>query len=155
MVERSLDLHRDAAIQGVDGFEAVRLWHRYRHGDRAALRKLILYNLTDVANLVELVETAVKLKSHRMAFPGNAAPFPPCGMPKPDSENLAEWIEKFLRSVNVWDLSKIIFAAEFVPFLGRKTIARLTFRSPAQAKRGLPHFTGKSYRIGGGNADTM
>ena len=34
-VESRLGLHRDPAIQGVDGFEAVRLWHRYRRGDKA------------------------------------------------------------------------------------------------------------------------
>jgi hypothetical protein len=58
-VERSLGLRRDPAIQGVDGFEAVRLWHRYRRGDRTALMKLALYNLTDVVNLAELVDIAV------------------------------------------------------------------------------------------------
>ena len=57
VVESQLGLHRDPAIQGVDGSEAVRLWHRYRRGDRTALERLILYNLTDVANLVELAET--------------------------------------------------------------------------------------------------
>ena len=30
-----LGLRRDPAIQGVDGFEAVRLWYRYRRGDRS------------------------------------------------------------------------------------------------------------------------
>ena len=34
-VESRLGLHRDATIQGVDGFEAVRLWHRYRRGDKS------------------------------------------------------------------------------------------------------------------------
>ena len=48
-IERNLGLTRDAAIQGVDGFEAVRLWHRYRRGDRAALMKLALYNLSPPA----------------------------------------------------------------------------------------------------------
>ena len=46
-VERRLGLQRDPTIQGVDGFEAVRLWHYYRRGDHQALRKLILYNLTE------------------------------------------------------------------------------------------------------------
>jgi len=59
MVERSLGLKRDPAIQGVDGFEAVRLWHRFRRGDRGALEKLVLYNLTDVVNLVELTEATM------------------------------------------------------------------------------------------------
>jgi uncharacterized protein YprB with RNaseH-like and TPR domain len=101
MVERNLGLHRDPAIQGVDGFEAARLWHRHRRGDRAALKKLILYNLTDVANLVELVETAVRLKTRRTAFPGNAAPPRRCGALRPDSEDLANWVEEYLNSVNV------------------------------------------------------
>ena len=78
VIENRLHLHRDPAIQGVDGFEAVRLWHLYRRGDKRALEKLILYNLTDVANLVELAETGVGLKSRRMAFPGQAPPRGAC-----------------------------------------------------------------------------
>ena len=69
-VERSLGLSRDPEIQDVDGFEAVRLWYRYRRGDRAALRKLALYNLTDVVNLVDLAQIAVSHKIHRVGFPG-------------------------------------------------------------------------------------
>ena len=33
-VERNLGVSRDPEIQGVDGFEAVRLWYRYQRGDR-------------------------------------------------------------------------------------------------------------------------
>jgi uncharacterized protein len=85
-VERELGLRRDPLIQGVDGFEAVRLWHRYRCGDRAALEKLILYNLTDVVNLVELAETAVRLKYRRVAFPGTVPDQPPRATPSLDRE---------------------------------------------------------------------
>jgi uncharacterized protein YprB with RNaseH-like and TPR domain len=91
VVENVLGLHRDPAIQGVDGFEAVRLWHLYRRGDKSALEKLILYNLTDVANLVELAETAVGLKSHRLAFPGPTAVREACSAPRLDSMYLANW----------------------------------------------------------------
>ena len=68
-VERSLGLRRDPAIQGVDGFEAVYLWHRHRRGDRQALRKLLLYNLTDVVNMVELVETTVQAQAAAVGLP--------------------------------------------------------------------------------------
>ena len=89
-VERRLGLHRDPAIQGVDGFEAVRLWHRYRRGDKAALEKLILYNATDVANLVELAEIAVDLKCRHLAFPGPEPPRVSCGpAPRFDLSRLA------------------------------------------------------------------
>jgi uncharacterized protein YprB with RNaseH-like and TPR domain len=72
-VERRLGLRRDPTIQGVDGFEAVRLWHRYRRGDRRALMTLALYNLTDVVNLVELADIAVRQKTRLAACPGNDA----------------------------------------------------------------------------------
>jgi len=96
VVENALHLRRDPAIQGVDGFEAVRLWHLYRRGDKAALEKLILYNLTDVANLVELAETGVGLKSRRMAFPGQAAMREACLAPRLDSAYLASWTSQYL-----------------------------------------------------------
>jgi uncharacterized protein YprB with RNaseH-like and TPR domain len=100
VVESRLGLHRDPAIQGVDGFEAVRLWHRYRRGDRAALERLILYNLTDVANLVELAETGVGLKSRRMEFPGQAASREACAVPRLDAAYLARWTTQYMAAVN-------------------------------------------------------
>lgn len=97
-VERSLGLQRDAAIQGVDGFEAVYLWHRYRRGDRQALRKLLLYNLTDVVNMVELVETTVRLKQPQLAFPGEMTAREPLNAMRFDAEGLGPCIEETLLS---------------------------------------------------------
>jgi uncharacterized protein YprB with RNaseH-like and TPR domain len=95
-VEWSLGLRRDPAIQGVDGFEAVELWHRHRRGDRQALRKLILYNLTDVVNMVTLVETTVKLKHPQLAFPGEIIAREPPAARKFDTGSLGPWIEETL-----------------------------------------------------------
>jgi len=92
MVERRLGLSRDPAIQGMDGFEAVRLWHGYRRGDRAALEKLVLYNLTDVVNLVELAGTAVRIKSRQTAFPGGLPERPSRVAPRLDQEVVAAQI---------------------------------------------------------------
>ena len=80
----------------MDGFEAVRLWHRYRRGDRAALLKLILYNLTDVVNLVELVEIAVRLKHQRLALPHETLLGEPQAGLKYDPEYLGAWIVREL-----------------------------------------------------------
>jgi len=91
-IERNLGLTRDATIQGVDGFEAVRLWHRWRRGDRAALMKLALYNLTDVVNLAELVQIALRLHHERLAFPGDLSPGEAPVHLKYDSEYLGAWI---------------------------------------------------------------
>ena len=91
-MENRLGLHRDPAIQGVDGFEAVRLWHSYRRGDKSALERLILYNLTDVANLVELAETGVRLKRQQMAFPGELPAQSSCSLPRYDAAYLNSWI---------------------------------------------------------------
>ena len=101
-VERALGLRRDPAIQSVDGFEAVRLWHCYRRGDRQALRKLILYNLTDVVNMVELVETTVRLKQPQLAFPGGITAHAPVAAWKFDGESLGTWITETLSS---WSLA--------------------------------------------------
>jgi uncharacterized protein len=95
-IERNLGLTRDATIQGVDGFEAVRLWHCYRRGDRAALEKLILYNLTDVVNLVELVEIAVRMKHEGLAFPGELSVGKSHGRLTYDPEYLGAWIAEEL-----------------------------------------------------------
>lgn len=100
-VERRMGLRRDPAIQGVDGFEAVWLWHLYRRGDRQALRKLILYNLTDVVNMVELVETTVRLKQPQLAFPGEITAHSPVPAREFHADSLGTWITETLSSWNL------------------------------------------------------
>jgi uncharacterized protein len=97
-VERSLGVQRDNAIQGVDGFEAVRLWNRYRRGDRAALMKLVFYNLTDVVNLVELMDIAVTRKLCSGAFPATVLTAESACKRTLDSEYVAGWIAGQLES---------------------------------------------------------
>ena len=55
-IERELDILRDSDIAPVDGWEAVRLWHRWRAGDSGALELLIRYNKADTQNLEALSE---------------------------------------------------------------------------------------------------
>ena len=92
VIERNMGIARDAAIQGVDGFEAVELWHRWRRGDRASLVKLALYNLTDVVNMVELVQIAVRLKYERLALPGEMLTTQPRTGFRYEPEYLGSWI---------------------------------------------------------------
>jgi len=57
-IERDLGIARSDEIEGVDGFEAVRLWRKYRRGDEKALETLIKYNNADIINLEPLMELA-------------------------------------------------------------------------------------------------
>ena len=100
-IEGTLGLTRDQAIQGVDGFEAVHLWYCWRRGDRQALGKLLLYNLTDVVNMVELVETTVKLKHPQTAFPGTITVRELLAPINFDVGCLGAWIEESLSSWNL------------------------------------------------------
>jgi len=59
-VEIRLGIERE--LKGVNGFEAVILWHRYkRDDDEEALKRLLHYNREDVMNLKVLKE---RLKEH-------------------------------------------------------------------------------------------
>jgi uncharacterized protein YprB with RNaseH-like and TPR domain len=100
-VERQLGLARDPAIQDVDGFEAVRLWHAHKRGDPSALQRLALYNLTDVTNLVELAQTAVKLKTQHVAFPQERASALRPAAPRPDNAQMTSWLSACLRHLNI------------------------------------------------------
>ena len=97
-VERNLGLRRAPAIQGVDGFEAVWLWHRYRRGDRAALKKLALYNLTDVVNLAELIDIAVTRKLREGTVPAGLLAAAPVRSRTLDSECVGDWVTRQLES---------------------------------------------------------
>ncbi len=57
-IEKQLGLSRPEEVDGLDGYEAVRLWRLYQRGDEKALSKLILYNQKDVENLLFLASFA-------------------------------------------------------------------------------------------------
>jgi uncharacterized protein YprB with RNaseH-like and TPR domain len=64
-IEREFGLTREAAVAGLTGFDAVWLWERYRHGDMAALDRLLAYNRADVVNLEPLLQRACALARER------------------------------------------------------------------------------------------
>jgi len=55
-IERAFGILREPGIDGMDGFEAVRLWQAYQWGDHEALETLIRYNRADIVNLEPLME---------------------------------------------------------------------------------------------------
>jgi uncharacterized protein YprB with RNaseH-like and TPR domain len=55
-IERELGIDRHASISNLDGFDAVRLWFGWRHGDAMARETLLNYNRADTENLVTLAD---------------------------------------------------------------------------------------------------
>lgn len=55
-IEKQCGLCRDLAIEGMDGYDAVRLWRAYQWGDASALDLLVQYNTADIVNLKPLME---------------------------------------------------------------------------------------------------
>jgi uncharacterized protein len=55
-IERELGIERDSTLQGLDGWDAVRLWMQWRAGDAAARNLLLAYNTADTANLALLAK---------------------------------------------------------------------------------------------------
>ncbi|MBW2609026.1 MAG: ribonuclease H-like domain-containing protein [Deltaproteobacteria bacterium] len=65
-IEKEFGLERDSDIDGMDGFEAVRLWRAYQWGDQKALDLLIQYNTADIVNLKTLMETGYDQMKSRL-----------------------------------------------------------------------------------------
>jgi uncharacterized protein YprB with RNaseH-like and TPR domain len=57
-IETQLGLARDDEIDGVGGYEAVKLWRRWERGDHDALERLLTYNEADVVNMKPLADIA-------------------------------------------------------------------------------------------------
>jgi uncharacterized protein len=55
-IERELGFDRDKDIQGLDGWDAVRLWYAWKAGDEGARITLCQYNEADVRNLEPLAD---------------------------------------------------------------------------------------------------
>jgi hypothetical protein len=68
-IEPRFGLRRPPEVAGLNGYDAVLLWDRYRRGDRTALERLLAYNREDVANLELLMEEA--FRRHQRALLGN------------------------------------------------------------------------------------
>jgi uncharacterized protein YprB with RNaseH-like and TPR domain len=56
VIEKYFGLSRDSDIDGLDGYDAVLLWHAYQNGDEGALDRLIQYNTADIVDLEPLME---------------------------------------------------------------------------------------------------
>ncbi|MDD3247012.1 MAG: ribonuclease H-like domain-containing protein [Methanosarcina sp.] len=55
-IEKLLGICRSEDTDGMDGFDAVRLWRHYEKGDREALDLLLKYNREDIVNLKTIIE---------------------------------------------------------------------------------------------------
>lgn len=55
-IEEQVGLRRSESTRGLDGWDAVRLWHQHQRGDRTALDLLTQYNREDVLNMQPLLE---------------------------------------------------------------------------------------------------
>ena len=67
-IEKKLGINRAQETAGLDGWDAVRLWHEWEYGSRAALDLLIAYNREDIVNLATLVEYGYK-EMRKRCFP--------------------------------------------------------------------------------------
>jgi uncharacterized protein YprB with RNaseH-like and TPR domain len=68
-IEKDLNIFREPEIDGMDGYEAVRLWEAYEWGDTAALDRLIQYNSADIMNLEPLMDMAYReMKARLLCF---------------------------------------------------------------------------------------
>jgi uncharacterized protein YprB with RNaseH-like and TPR domain len=68
-IEETLGLARADGLQGLSGWDAVKLWRKWEdRGDRAALETLVAYNIADFENLEPLASFACqRLESETLA----------------------------------------------------------------------------------------
>ena len=53
-LEHDFGIQRDESVQGLDGYDAVKLWEHARTGSSDALDRLITYNREDTVNLMQI-----------------------------------------------------------------------------------------------------
>lgn len=63
-IERQLGIARSEETDGLSGFDAIRLWNEYLHGEDSSLKTLVEYNREDVVNLETLTEIAYSKLFH-------------------------------------------------------------------------------------------
>jgi uncharacterized protein len=74
-IENEVGLQRPPHLQGVSGFDAVRLWQQWRYGhDRSALQRFVEYNLYDAVQLKPLLERIYNRSRERELAGAEAVP---------------------------------------------------------------------------------
>jgi hypothetical protein len=68
-IESQLGIRRRPETEGLDGWEAVRLWHAYQAGSDEALDLLLTYNKEDVMNMEPLLEYGCAEMLQRLSMP--------------------------------------------------------------------------------------
>ncbi len=64
-IEVELGIDRSDETAGITGFDAVRLWNRYKRGDEEALDLLVKYNQEDVVNLEKIIRLTYPVMADR------------------------------------------------------------------------------------------
>lgn len=75
-IERELHIEREKAIEGLDGWDAVRLWQQWCRGDEKALDLLLRYNAADTKNLELLAVTLYEQMVNRFGPPSVSVGYP-------------------------------------------------------------------------------
>lgn len=75
-IERELNFRRTKSILGLDGEGAPILWHKYRRGSLAALKKLIRYNHADIEGMRFIFDHCVRRLTESMIIPPAVRPIP-------------------------------------------------------------------------------
>ncbi len=80
-IEQELQIARETDVVGLDGWEAVRLWHQWCSGDAAARDLLLRYNAADTINLEPLA--AILYDQMAATFGPASLGFPPNRLQEP------------------------------------------------------------------------
>lgn len=92
-IESQLGVNFRQDLEGVDGFAAVLLWHKYLRGDLNALRRLIAYNRADIAAMGSLMDHAIARLGYEHDLIGRVVKFVDWSDPK-DRHKLPAGIRK-------------------------------------------------------------
>ena len=65
-IEKTFSLSRAPEIDGMNGYDAVKLWRAYQWGDQSALERLIQYNTADIVHLKPLMERGYEEMKRRL-----------------------------------------------------------------------------------------
>jgi len=65
-IEKRFFLTRAPEINGMNGYDAVKLWTAYQQGDRSALERLVQYNTADIVHLEPLMERGYREMKRRV-----------------------------------------------------------------------------------------
>lgn len=120
-IENQLGFHRERDVEGMMGEAAPILWHKYRRGDKSALKRLIEYNHADVEGMKAILDESITRSYELDCIPTKLRRKPPFSR----KASSIKWLKRKSRSETSYSIYIDEFKGNVKPLITYSGLANI------------------------------